>query len=36
MYGSATSITVVSKLPRKTWGAVHAQTWTPGAPLIFL
>jgi len=28
MYGRATrtSITVVSKIPRKTWGATHAQT----------
>ena len=37
MYGRATrtSITIVSKFPRKTWGATHAQQWIPGAPLWY-
>ena len=37
MYGHATqtSITLVSKFPRKTWGAAHMQQWIPGAPLPF-
>ena len=37
MYGcvTRTSITVVSKLPRKSWGAMHVQQWIPGTLLSF-